>query len=439
MFKLESIVKSEFLKNTLTLMTGTTIAQVIPIITTPIITRIYLPQDFGVLGIYLSISAIIGILGTLSYPSAILITANDEDAISIVQLCIISVLIWTGIIGISILFLNSIIANLFKAPEAAQFFYFLPLSSLATGLGTIFSAWANRNKYYHAVSISRVVAAVLNAICSIILGLAIGGSKGLIYALILNQMTIPLILITYSTKKRSLIFKFHKWSMLRKQALLNKKFPQFAFPAELLNSFMNQLPIYFLSAFAGKSEVGYFNLSNRILGLPITFIGSAISDVFRQRASSDFAKTGNCYYIFIKTFRTLAKTSIVPFSILAIFAPQIFSLAFGPIWHEAGVYTRYLCIFYLLRFIISPLSYLFYIGGRQIEDLILNGYLFITSYLILTYFLKKTIYLALLVYSINYSLVYFYVFFRTLKMSKGNSINKSKTIREISESSLTKP
>jgi len=41
-------LKSEFAKNVLTLMTGTTIAQAIPIAISPILTRIYTPEDFGV-------------------------------------------------------------------------------------------------------------------------------------------------------------------------------------------------------------------------------------------------------------------------------------------------------------------------------------------------------------------------------------------------------
>ena len=40
--------KSEFSRNVLTLMTGTTIAQAIPIAISPILTRIYTPEDFGV-------------------------------------------------------------------------------------------------------------------------------------------------------------------------------------------------------------------------------------------------------------------------------------------------------------------------------------------------------------------------------------------------------
>jgi O-antigen/teichoic acid export membrane protein len=412
-------IKSEFLTNVVTLMTGTTISQIIPIITTPFLTRIYLPQDYGVLGVYLSVATIIGIMSTMSYSSAILLPEKEDDSISIVQICLASVLIWTIISCILAFFLNVTIATLLKTPDVSKYFYFLPVSTLAIGLGNTFSVWANRNKYYHFISISRVTAAILTFICSIILGLLVKGPTGLIIALLVNQLTVPAILIFYSSRRSDAILKFHSSGKLVSQAKSYIKFPKFGFPAELINNFINQLPIYLLSIFSGKNEVGYFNLSNRILGLPVTFIGGAIGDVFRQRASSDYAQQGNCRTIFLKTFKTLLKLSIIPFFVLTIFAPQIFSIALGANWHEAGVYTRYLCILYFLRFTISPLSYLFYIRGRQIEDLLITTYLFISSFLLLLVFLKKSIYFALLLYSLNYSLAYLYVFFRTLFFSKG--------------------
>lgn len=50
--------KGEFTRNVLTLMTGTTIAQAIPVAISPILTRIYTPQDFGIFALFVSIGDI---------------------------------------------------------------------------------------------------------------------------------------------------------------------------------------------------------------------------------------------------------------------------------------------------------------------------------------------------------------------------------------------
>ena len=56
--------KSEFSRNVLTLMTGTTIAQAIPIAISPILTRIYSSEDFGMSALYMSIASILSVVAT---------------------------------------------------------------------------------------------------------------------------------------------------------------------------------------------------------------------------------------------------------------------------------------------------------------------------------------------------------------------------------------
>ena len=78
--------KSELNRNILTLMTGTTIAQAIPIAISPILTRIYTPEDFGIFAIFLAITLIIGSIANGHYEQAIMIPKKDEDAINIFAL-----------------------------------------------------------------------------------------------------------------------------------------------------------------------------------------------------------------------------------------------------------------------------------------------------------------------------------------------------------------
>ena len=90
--------KSEFSKNVLTLMTGTTIAQAIPIAISPILTRIYTPEDFGVLALFVAITTIFGTIANGRYELAIMLPKKDEDAINIFALgfiitCFISLIL----------------------------------------------------------------------------------------------------------------------------------------------------------------------------------------------------------------------------------------------------------------------------------------------------------------------------------------------------------
>jgi len=78
--------KSEFSRNVLTLMTGTTIAQAIPIAISPIVTRIYTPEDFGIFALFIAIITIFGSIANGRYELAIMLPKKDEDAINIFAL-----------------------------------------------------------------------------------------------------------------------------------------------------------------------------------------------------------------------------------------------------------------------------------------------------------------------------------------------------------------
>ncbi len=73
-------LKSEFSKNTLTLMIGSALAQVIPIIISPILTRVYTPEEFGIFALYITFISIGASLVTAKYETAILLPKKEENA-----------------------------------------------------------------------------------------------------------------------------------------------------------------------------------------------------------------------------------------------------------------------------------------------------------------------------------------------------------------------
>ncbi|MCK5335612.1 MAG: translocase, partial [Gammaproteobacteria bacterium] len=77
----KNLPKEESSRNVLTLMTGTSIAQAIPIAISPLLTRIYTPNDFGVYALFISIATIFGSIANARYEMAIMLPHKDEDAL----------------------------------------------------------------------------------------------------------------------------------------------------------------------------------------------------------------------------------------------------------------------------------------------------------------------------------------------------------------------
>jgi O-antigen/teichoic acid export membrane protein len=238
--------------------------------------------------------------------------------------------------------------------------------------------------------------------------------------LLVGQSLPALILLIGLVKKYEIGISKLNFSLVKKLFFRHIKFPIYTLPAEFVNRFSNQLPVFMLNHFVGTGAVGVYNLAMRMLGLPISFIGGAISTVFQQRASEDFNRTGSCRAIFIKTFKSLSLISIIPTIIIIVLGPDLFQWAFGQNWREAGVYARILIFMMMLKLIVSPLSFMYFIFNQLKQDFFNSSYLLVSSLLIFYYFFSNyRINEGLLIFSINYSIIYLIVLFRSYNLAKG--------------------
>ena len=109
---------SEFSKNVITMLTGNMIAQLIPLLITPILSRLFSVEEFGVFALYSSIATFFMVVAAGRYETAILLPKEDRDAVNILAL---SFLILTGIsLLLMIVVLVFPVADLFNTPELAN-------------------------------------------------------------------------------------------------------------------------------------------------------------------------------------------------------------------------------------------------------------------------------------------------------------------------------
>jgi len=108
------IIKSELTKNVLTLMTGTTIAQAIPIATSPFLTRLYTPADFGLLSLFMNLTVILSVVATGRYDLALMLPKEDKKAMNVLSLSItLTFIVSCLVLSIAIIF-NESFTRIFK-------------------------------------------------------------------------------------------------------------------------------------------------------------------------------------------------------------------------------------------------------------------------------------------------------------------------------------
>jgi O-antigen/teichoic acid export membrane protein len=196
-------------------------------------------------------------------------------------------------------------------------------------------------------------------------------------------------------------------------------FPKYIMPGHLLNAIaLNGPPIAF-ALFYTETEVGYFALTQRVIMLPVSIIARSVGDVFRQKATDQYNKLGNFRSLYLKTLGGLFAASILPFIVLLLFSPFLFTFIFGAEWENSGLYAQILAILFLLQFITSPLTNVFIITGKQKLEFVWQILFLLSSILpiIVGYYIFNNMYDTLILFAVSRAAIYLLSLFLTLPLS----------------------
>lgn len=388
-------------------MTGTAFAQALPIAVSPILTRLYTPEEFGMFAIYMAMAAILGVLVTGRYELAILIPKQDRDALHIAALSAGLSVLLSGLLLVVVIAFNQPIAQLLGAPALSGWLYWVPASTLLSGIYQSLNYWSNRKSQYKRLAISRTVQSGSASLAQLGAGYAGAGAAGLVGGQLTGQVlsTVILTRLIYQEDK-ALIQTIQK---NRTIALAKKylNFPKYLIIAHGFNTSSSQMPVMLLGAFFNSATAGFYTLTHRVMGAPIALLASALGDVFRQEASYSYAHYGECREIYISTFKRLFIISLIPSLMFYFISPQIFSFIFGEEWRMAGDFAKILAPMFFLRFIFSPLSIMDVIAEKQGIDLLWQIALFVVVFLSLFFGYKYfDVEYSVLFFSCSYCLMY---------------------------------
>lgn len=398
-------LQDDYLKNILTMMGGVFLSQVIMVIGSFFLTRIFTPEDLGLIALFLSLTSILSVIATGRFEHSIILPKSNLDGYKLMFYTSILVTIFSLLLFLVIYPFNNTISQYLNNPDIRSWLFYLPIMVVLNSLFFAFRAWLIRRKEFKIITFASVIkAVVLNSIL-IVGGIIYGNVVIFLIANIIAQFVETILLflklkdgqIDFEVKKKEAIGLFRKYD----------KFPKYLLPGDLVNTYASQNPIILLNLFFGNAVVGYYSLAQRVLGLPIKLISNTTKEVYKQKATEEFNKNGNCKEVFVETFKMLFLTSLVPAVILYILAPWMFSFFFGDQWEISGYYSRYLLFMFCLQFSVSPLSYTLFIRGWQKYDLYWQiSLLLVTSIGIYMGFLFNSAHYSILGFSLAYAFMY---------------------------------
>lgn len=426
-FTTKYLGESRYKKNIMIMVGGRVLAQAIPILLTPLLTRLYSPSEFGIFGVYASIIAFIAMISNGRYSLSIILPKSDIDAKRLFLLSSLLTFAVTIIFGLIFIVFGDFVFDFFEISILQRYLPILILNILFIGLYESLYYYVLRTKNYKILTTNIIIQALvlvsIRLLCGylnfteigLLISYLIGYSIG--YILLICRLKIPLLFLFKE-------FKISDYLLLLKRY---SRFPKYSLLADSLSVLATYSPNMLLNKIFGSVITGYYSMSDKILGSPIWFVTSSVGDVFKQEASEQLRVKNSCFDVFIKTTKTLFFIGIIPFSILFVISPYVVPYILGENWKEAGVFIQIFSIMYFLRFIISPVSHVIYIVNKQNYNVTFQGINLLTtiiSFGLGLYF--KDLYLCLISLSVLTSISYIIVFIYSYKFAKESRYEENK-------------
>lgn len=381
-----SLTESKLFRFSSILISGTIIAQLIPIILSPILTRQYSPEDFGLFANFMAIVSIMTPLSTGKYDAAIILTHSNKEAHQ--TLVSTSIIIFLSSFSLFILTYVLIIStpNIEIIQKNKSWISLLAIGVIAAALYQTIIQISAKKKQYSEIARSKVIQGALSTLIPITLFILYESFLWLIAGTIIGTLTAILMLF----QKRS--FQPISISTFKKTLKKYKNHPKHLLPTDLLNNSSKQGIFFLITILFSPHMAGIYFMTQRIVMTPASLISNSIGQVFYQTFSDILLtqkKRKEARRLLLKTWLILAVLGLPVFSILYIYGPQLFSYIFGDNWAKSGELASILSIYFYASFISSPTSsafitlrltkYSFYFGIYVFASRILSitiGYIY---------------------------------------------------------------
>lgn len=358
------LIQSAGARNFAKLLSANVVAQAIGLLVYPVLTRLYAPDDFGLLNLFLSIGGILALLATAEYQYAIVLPKDDKKAQSIMQVGIFISLIVTMLVLLSVPFSRSI-AALFNTPALARWYWLMPLFVLASACWVLFNYYHTRNKQFGMISTYQMSQSVLNAGAKLGCGYAGFLSGGLICSTVFAPMLAVMVDMARSWKKglRELLHIDKKECRVAAKEYAN--FPKYSLPRALINNLSGNMPSLLLAPFFGLANLGFWGMALTLAFRPINMIEQSLYQVLFQHVAAKVNRRESIRPI-LRRFSIYAMGITIPcFLVLYFVLPPLTSWLLGTEWEITGHYIRVMLPWLVVNIWSATISFLIDIFQKQ--------------------------------------------------------------------------
>lgn len=411
-------IRSGFSKNVAKVFSGSAIATVIAVVTLPIITRLFSPEEYGLYQLLISLITILSAISSLKYEMAIVLPNKGSESRNLTQLSLLVLLLTTLLFSLMLYLGGAWIFRLLNAEQLTHYVLYIAVGIFLGGLIEVFRYILVSKKEFGKIAAYRISQATVTQTGAIGIGYYSPTFLGLFISYISGHLTYILL---YLIRNR-LPLAAMQWKDLKGVASKHRKFPTINTISVFLNKLSLQLPVFMFSAFFTPEIIGLYNLAHKCINLPVNFLGNAVSQVYYKEAADAYQKSPEALMrMFVTIVKKITVIGIVPLVLVLFFAPFFTKLIFDPQWSDAGRYMQIIIFWVYFQFINASIGTTYSILNKQEFGMYLIAIFLLVRYFSMVWFSQspEAMLIALTVatslFYITYSLTIYYLIRRKLR------------------------
>ena len=355
--------KGSFLRNVALLSSSTVFAQGLSLLALPLLTRLYGPEGFELLAVYVAVIGILSVVAALRYNLAIPIAERDDDAMTLLAVALSSITVVSLLLCIPVIFWPEASVQLLGQTDLLPYLWMIPAGVFAAGAYDALQYWTTRRRDFGLITRTRVTRAIGGVATQAGIGVIWSSSFGLLFGHMVYGGLGAVALIERLFRRDSDIIGKVTTMRMREQMRAFSSYPRYSVPEALLNVGGIQVPLLLISANSVGSEAGFLFLAMTVMGAPMALVGSSVAQVYIAEAP-DRLREGTLVPFTLKTMWALIKVAGPLLFLTGIVSPFVFPLIFGADWSRAGILMSWMVPWFILQLASSPMSVVLYIVGK---------------------------------------------------------------------------
>jgi O-antigen/teichoic acid export membrane protein len=351
-------LSSAFIPNVLTVAGGTAVAQLIGLLTLPLITRLYSPEVYGSFVVFLAYGGIVVPIVCARYEVAIALPRHQRSASALV---IGSLAVAAGMAALTAVVV-AVLASV-SSSFAGGVAWSLPLYVLLGGVLQVFTNWHARNRNFPRLARSRIVQTAVSSALAIGLAFALNPQAMTLVVATLAGQTLALLVLLAGLPRSGFTPRLRPRLVLRLMRHF-RRLVAFNVPHVLSDAAQSSgLPLL-IAAMFGPQAAAYYSFSTRLLKTPLGLVNGSISQVYYPRAASHRNDDHQLRHDALRILGALSLVALLALPAILLVPDSAYTLVFGSKWSGVGAYLRALSPWMLSAFVAGPLSVLFLVKGR---------------------------------------------------------------------------